>query len=283
MSPWQRKPASFPLGGFSTRDGLHALVDAPRRGLPEGIFLTPNRARHEIGAVPLVMAARQVIGRAAAQGGLPLTATGALSRADTRALFDLIDWPDYAKDEVLAVNRVLNEADALPVHITRIVLQMAGLLRRRGKTLITTKKAQALLDPNASADLFALLFETTLWRVSLSYFDRAPVEHWPQDHVGIVLWCLSVAANDWADADMLAQVCTVRDERLDRTVRDFSGPAMRSRVLRPLTWLGLMEMARRDDEVQADWMRPSVYRKTALFDAVVGFKIEVPMRTGTIH
>jgi hypothetical protein len=30
-------------------------------------------------------------------------------------------------------------------------------------------------------------------------------------------------------------------------------------------------------------MRPSVFRKTALFDAVVGFKIEVPERTGAVH
>ena len=70
---------------------------------------------------------------------------------------------------------------------------------------------------------------------------------------------------------------------LERTVRDFSGHAMRSRVLRPLTWLGLMEMARRDDEVQADWMRPAVFRKTALFGAVVGFKVKVPVRTGVVH
>jgi hypothetical protein len=54
-------------------------------------------------------------------------------------------------------------------------------------------------------------------------------------------------------------------------------------VLRPLTWFGLMAMACRGDEVQADWMRPFLYRKTALFDAVVGFKIEVPVRTGAIH
>jgi hypothetical protein len=44
-----------------------------------------------------------------------------------------------------------------------------------------------------------------------------------------------------------------------------------------------MEMARRNDEVQADWIRPAVYRKTALFDAVVGFKVKVPVRTGAIH
>jgi hypothetical protein len=44
-----------------------------------------------------------------------------------------------------------------------------------------------------------------------------------------------------------------------------------------------MEMARRDDEVQADWMRPSVFRKTALFDVVVGFTVKVPVRTGAIN
>ena len=54
-------------------------------------------------------------------------------------------------------------------------------------------------------------------------------------------------------------------------------------MLRPLTWFGLMEMARRGDETQADWVRPPVYRKTALFDTVVGFKIAVPVRTGVLH
>ncbi|WP_153885403.1 hypothetical protein [Microvirga tunisiensis] len=54
-------------------------------------------------------------------------------------------------------------------------------------------------------------------------------------------------------------------------------------MLRPLTWFGLMKMARRGDEVQADWMRPTLFRKTALFDAVVGFKIEVSVRTGAVH
>jgi hypothetical protein len=30
-------------------------------------------------------------------------------------------------------------------------------------------------------------------------------------------------------------------------------------------------------------MRPSVFRKTALFDAVVGFKVKVPVQTGVVH
>jgi hypothetical protein len=100
--------------------------------------------------------------RTALIAGKFVSVAGALSRANTRALFDLIDWPDYAKNEMLAVERVLNEADALPLHVTHIVLQVAGLLRRRGKMFIATKKAQALLDPSASADLYALLFETML-------------------------------------------------------------------------------------------------------------------------
>ena len=47
----------IPAWQLLDREGLHALVETPRRGLPEGIFLNPNRALHEISIVPLVMAA----------------------------------------------------------------------------------------------------------------------------------------------------------------------------------------------------------------------------------
>src|SRR3712207_6608548 len=93
------------------RDSLRALLEVPKQGLPAAVVLTPDHAADALAAIPMLIAVRQMITRAVEQDGLALTATGALSRADTRALFDLLEWPDYSKQEVLAVNRVLNEAD----------------------------------------------------------------------------------------------------------------------------------------------------------------------------
>ena len=116
-----------------------------------------------------------MIERAVLGGGLKLTATGALSRADTKALFDEIEWPDYDKAKVLAFNKVLNEDDVLPVQLTRIVLQEAKLLRARKGRLLATKRARELLGLDRTAELYRDLFEASFWRINLAYFDRIPV------------------------------------------------------------------------------------------------------------
>lgn len=98
--------------------------------------------------------------QAQASGGLTLTAGGALSRADTKALFDATEWPDYDRASVLAVNKVLNEGDVLPIQFTRMIAQDARLLRAAKGRLMATKRATALLEPKGTSDLFRLLFET---------------------------------------------------------------------------------------------------------------------------
>jgi hypothetical protein len=51
--------------------------------------------------------------------GLPLTATGNLSRAVVDEMRTLIDWPDYDQADVFHLNKVINEPDFLPLHVIR--------------------------------------------------------------------------------------------------------------------------------------------------------------------
>ncbi|GJE44357.1 hypothetical protein AEGHOMDF_3545 [Methylobacterium soli] len=237
----------------------------------------------DVGTVPLLATTRLLIERAQVCGGLTLTATGALSRADTRAIFDVMSWPGYDKAHVLVMNKVLNEADVMPVEATRLIAQTAKLLRRRDLRLLATKKAQALLAEGQTADLFRLLFEIVFWRINLGYFDRVPVEQWPQNHIGIVLWCLSVAAQDWSTPAEMVPVCTVPDEALEDGPADFPGFAFLSRVLQPLTWFGLMELRLIGEESQPEWRRERQYRKTTLYDRVLHFDVEVMRPRGFSH
>lgn len=255
---------------------LKALLTPPERR-PQALRLTPDRVSVEAALrVPIVAAARLLMERAAAQGGFRLTPAGFLKRADVRPVFDQTDWPGIDKAAVLAANKVINEEDAYGVFFTRIVLQSAGLLRRRLGVLRVSKTGQSLLAPEAAPALLALLFEATFWKTNLQDFDRVPLEFWPQHHMGVVLWSLSVAAYGWSSGEALMQASTIMQTLDDGTAPDLPEFAFVVRALRPLAWLGLIEL--KDDDGDA---RPPTspgfreYRKAPLFDELLSFKVDM--------
>lgn len=109
---------------------------------------------------------RLIVERAHSLGGLTLTATTALSRADVRAIFDTMERPGYDKAHVLIMNKVLNEADVMPVDLTQLAAQVAKLLRKRGKRLLVTKAGQALAQERQAEELFRRLFATVFWKLT---------------------------------------------------------------------------------------------------------------------
>ncbi|WP_407523863.1 hypothetical protein [Methylobacterium oryzisoli] len=253
------------------------------REMPRAISVSSTLTATEVMGGPLLGATRLLIERAITNDGLTLTAGGALSRADTRALFEALSWPGYDKAQVLAMNKVLNEADVWPVEVTRLLAQTIRFLRRRERRLLATKAARARLPAEASASLFRLLFEAVFWRLNLASLDRISVEHWPQDHLGVVLWSLSVSAQDWSTAASMVPVCTISDDALDRVPADLIAWMFESRVLQPLTWLGLMEDRLVGEEGQPEWRKQRQYRKTALFDRALTFDVEVVRFGGFSH
>lgn len=269
--------AGPPAWTLLTPDSLNRLLPAKPNLLPEAIRIAADQdaGPPELASAPLLATTRLMIEHGAAGDGLKLTATGNLSRADVRVLFDALSWPDYDKATVLALNKVLNEADVGPVEITRLVAQEAKLLGRRQGRIRATKLGKELVQPANDLALLRLLFTVLFWRANLSYFDRVPVEGWPQDHIGIVLWCLSVCSDPWNRADDLVEISTVPDTRFDKYEFDYRGFALESRVLRPLTWLGLVE-SRGDDAYDGPGIvTPRLYRKTPLFDRLLTFDVDL--------
>ncbi|WP_148663566.1 hypothetical protein [Bosea vaviloviae] len=221
----------------------------------------------------MVIAARLLLALAVEKGGLVLTPAGALKRVDVRHVFDGTEWPGYDKTTTLAMNKVINEDDAYGVLFTRIVLQAAGLLRKRLGVLKATKVGNALLAPEAAPALLAELFEALFWKVNLQDFDNNPIDFWPQHHMGVVLWSLSVTAHGWSSAASLMESCTIMDT-LDKVPRpDLPEFAMVSRVLRPLTWLGVFES--RKQKRHSGRGVDEDFRKGALFGQLVAFEVEM--------
>ncbi len=252
---------------------VKALLEPPGR-LPKALRITPDDVPVETAlAVPLVVAARLMLELAVKQGGLVLTPAGFLKRADVWHIFDRTEWPGSDKALTLSMNKVINEQDAYGVFFTRIALQAAGLLRKRAGVLKATKVAKSLLANEAAPALLGELFQSVFWKMNLQDFDRNPLQFWPQHHAGLVLWCLSVAAHKWSSADRLTPACTIMATIHEPVAHDLPGFAMVTRALRPLAWLGLME-SRRQKRVSG-WGHEEDFRKTALFDQLLKFRVEM--------
>ena len=251
--------------------------------MPRAIHIKTTAEPAELAAAPILCATRAFIERAQASGGLTLTLGGALSRADTKALFDITEWPDYDRASVLAVNKVLNEDDVLPIQFTRMVAQDARLLRAAKGRLLATRRATPLLEASGTSDLFRIMFETAFWRINLAYFDGLPIDHWPQTHIGVVLWSLSVAAHDWTKPDELLSTCTMPEPSPRGATSNVSVYAMITRVLRPATWFGLLECKQAAEAPRSAPGRHRLYRKTPLFDRLVSFDVELKPANNPLH
>ncbi len=220
--------------------------------------------------------------QAVEHGGLPLTATGNLTRAVVAEMREHIKWPDYDQAEAFRLNKVINEPDFLPLHIVRLLAEAARFVRPRKGKLIATPLGKSMLEVERQGGLLAILFHLAFWRMDLEYFGRGLLGSWPQRDVGVVLWSLSVAATGWQTGEKLTRLCTIPEPAMLSGTWDRTPYAMQARILRPLFWFGLLE-----HRSEKDPGTPSVarhyYRKAPLFDRLLAFDVEMDFTHGSRH
>ena len=178
---------------------------------------------------------------ASEHGGLPLTATGNLTRAVVAEMCKLIEWPDFDQADTFRFNKVINEPDFLPLHVVRQLAQAATLVRAQRGKLVAMPLGKSLLSEAGQGSLLAPLFHLAFWHMDLSYFGRGLLGSWPQADAGVVLWSLSACADDWQSAEKLTRLCTIPEPAMLSGTWDQTRYAMEARILRPLLWFGLLE------------------------------------------
>jgi hypothetical protein len=170
-------------------DSFNALRHEPSRD-KRAIRLAVNTSATDIAASPVASNTLTLLHLAEQAVGLKLTATGNLSRAIVAEMCDSFKWPDYDKTEAFVLHRVINEPDFLPLHFVRLLCGAAGLLRRSQGSVRLTQVGRRVLTGDGQSGLQALLFHIAFWQTNLAYFDRIPLQSWPQSDIGIVLWSL---------------------------------------------------------------------------------------------
>ena len=108
-----------PAWTLLTFDSLRALRQEPS-AVQTAIRIANDLNADEIAGSAVARNTFILLRQAIERGGLPLTATGNLSRAVVAEMRKLIEWPDYDQADAFRLHKVINEPDFLPLHIVRI-------------------------------------------------------------------------------------------------------------------------------------------------------------------
>ena len=270
-----------PAWTLLTFDSLRALRQEPSAA-QTAIRIANDLDDDEIASSAVTRNTFILVRQAIERSGLPLTATGNLSRAVVAEMRNLIEWPGYDQADAFRLHKVINEPDFLPLHIVRLLAQAANLVRiHRGK-LVATPLGRSMLSDARRGCLPAILFHLAFWHMNLGYFGRGLLGSWPQGDAGVVLWSLSICADDWQTSEKLTRLCTIPEPAMFSGMWDRTPYAMEARILRPLLWFGLLE--HRSEKMPGDrFGEHHFYRKAALFDRLLSFDVAVDSTEGARH
>lgn len=237
-----------------------------------GIRLATNLSPAEISHSAVARNALILMHAADIAPGLKLTMTGNLSRSIVAEMCDAFSWPEFDKSKAFRLHKVVNEPDFLPLFLIRHLLEAGKLVQRRKDRLRTTRAGRLARESPGRDVLQAHLFNIAFWGIDLSFFSRGLLEGWPQCDIGIVLWSLSVSANQWEARERLTRLCTIPVNGVIESQWDAGSSAMEGTVLRPLMFFGLLEH-RADDIPGERFVKRHLYRKTPLFDRFLAFDV----------
>jgi hypothetical protein len=229
---------------------------------------------------------RVFLARLEETGGAPATAAGNLKRVFVAEMLERMRFRDRYLEDLHRMNKVVNEADVWPLHVVRVNLELAGLIRRRKGTFLLTRKGRSLVSPEAAGELFRHLFLVHFGEFDLRYGRRLWSELDLQAAMPLLIWQVGVWARDW----VTVQALSVRLLPESRPDADNGGDAslrqdisfLHSILLEPLEGFGLLEERDADPQGESEdrrWRwRPEALevRITPLFHRFLSFRWEEP-------
>jgi hypothetical protein len=270
-----------PAWTLLTLESLRTLRQEPS-AVHTAVRISNDLSVDEIVCSPVARNTLILLRQTIQRDGLSLTATGNLSRAAVAEMCKLIEWPDYDQADAFRLHKVINEPDFLPLYVVRQLAQAGTLVRARRGKLLATPVGKSLLSEAGQGSLLAILFHLAFWHMDLGDFRRELLGSWPQPDAGIVLWSLSVCANDWQSTEKLTRLCTIPKPEMFSGTWDRTSYAMDARILRPLLWFGLLE--HRSEKIPSSrFGEYHFYRKARLFDRLLTFDVQVGLSDGMRH
>lgn len=210
------------------------------------------------------------------ESGINATEDGNMELDTVYVLLDKMDFGPASLDSPCEIQDVLDETEARPLHVLRVVLQVAGFLEKKEGAFHTTERGEEALDLRKSAEVMKRLFVTYFREFNLAYFTRGGELPEIQALFPWSLYRLDQldSAEGWMDRESFVELIappplmdTDDEKRMELFTVLFS-----SRVLNPLAKFDLLDT--RGFGVQGVFQINSEYHKTSLFDRFMDFSLD---------
>lgn len=248
------------LGGLSPRQ-IRRLLESDWEDPDGAVRIRSDLALEELAGAEILANARTVLGLAVDRGGLGATQKGNLKVEVVRTLVERWQSDDDLFHFVTDRGTRLIEADVDPIHRLRVVLRLAGLLRKRGPRFELTRKAREMATPEGAGELYALLFRTWFRKFNLAY---GRFRAWPelQRQAAFTLYRLPRVATDWrSPGELLPELAlpfALDRAPVDITYFDREAESILAiHLLDPLVGFGLLERRRKPEVglLREEWFR----------------------------
>ena len=191
--------------------------------------------------------------------GIGLTKSNAFNRKFATWAAENFGWPGYSVEELLRIQKVLNEEDVLPVWVIHDLLVLGKLGRHIKGRFKPNKRAYALLADRSQ--LFEFLIECFMFGYDHSQLSRRPI-------MGLGNWDVFLnvinveARNRLTEAHLVKTLYGLEQSKevYDREYQDHA-LFLPISVLRPLEWMGLLRKVSAANAKRSE----SIYLKTPLW------------------
>lgn len=243
---------------------------------PDGaIYVREDLTLAEAEQSRLFRNARTILTALEESGGTKATQAGNLNRKFVQQMMEQLDlgvesWDDFIRER----GKTVNEQDLVPLHVPRVLLELARLVRKYKGAFVVTKRGSRLRADDQAGALYALLFRTHFRRYNLGYLTYVVEEPLLQYGAAFSLLIAGRLMGDWRLLEDVAPRLVLppiaANLRAPLVVLAHLDYVLYSYILGPLVELGVLEERWVGEFPESR----HEMRKTALFDRVLAFNVE---------
>lgn len=211
------------------------------------------------------------------KGKTKATGRGFMNRKFVERLFERMVISKDEKDTIQAMCKVINEFDVTPIHITRVLLGLAGCLKIRNRCFSATRKGEKFIQEKEAGAFFAHLFKTHYTVLNLAYLDGSGVNTPIQTGAAFSFYQLSQRAKDWVQlgpiVNQIVLPTTIEYFEMNRrSIYTRLISPVYHRIIHPLHEFGLVEFRENIEKIRYQYDELFL-RTTPLFNRFLHFKL----------
>ena len=262
------------LGGLSPEQAFR-LLNADWDDATGPVYVETAIGLAELDASDTLHDARLLLALLEEAGVVRATSTGNLPRTLVTTFLERMRPDREARPARDAAPRPRNEEDVRRLFIARLLLELAGLMKRRKGACSATRRGAQLAREEHAGELLALLIRVYFRKLNLAWLDGMPAAPPFQGTVAFTLFQLGRRARKWSSTAALVPdvlIGAAREAVVPDPYGDLVSTMLELRCLEPLVGFGLAEM-RASTRGATTLISPREFRVTPLFDRVLHFEL----------